>query len=310
MNLAKHYSKSIIKKFDYIPVYLPDTKIRPGAILSFGTGFFGGASDPLGSFDVIGNLINGETFNFPLKVGTYTSNASYNFVSQDEVTVSVVADAKLPNVVNGDIQFNFGKKGAILLYAVKPTESRIEDQLRLIGNLREVSERLKWGNYYIVTSVITCSKALVYQSKEKNGTLIVSASGKNIGIDDDVFANFGANVSFDVKWKTKQAMSIDWAEDVVLFMKLVRFTKKKLKSYEKAMSTTTPYKLDQELITTEVEEENVLYKKVDKEEQPHVQYDVLFDKEPKMYHRHSAERKIFDPYQLVEVDAKKLRKMK
>ncbi len=227
MNLGKHYSKSIINKFDYIPVYLPDTKIRPGAILSFGSDFWG-INDPVGSFDVIGNLINGESFNFPLKVGTYPSKASYNFISQNEVSVSSKVNANVPNVTSGSVQFNFAKEGSILLYAVRPTESRLEDHIQLKKSIAQVVDELDWDDHYIVTSVITCEKALVFQSNDRDGSLVVDVNAPNIGISGTEL-NVDANVSFNVKWKDKQALSVDWADDVVLFMKLARFKKKDIK---------------------------------------------------------------------------------
>lgn len=227
MNLGKHYSKAIINKFDYIPVYLPDTKIRPGAILSFGSDFWG-INDPVGSFDVIGNLINGETFNFPLKVGNYPSKASYNFISQNEVSVSSKVNANVPNITSGSVQFNFAKEGSILLYALRPTESRLEDHIQLKKNLAQVVDDFEWDDHYIVTSVITCEKALVFQSNDRDGSLVVDVNVPAVGVNGTEL-KVDANVTFDVKWKDKQALSVDWADDVVLFMKLARYKKKDIK---------------------------------------------------------------------------------
>ncbi|WP_410220764.1 hypothetical protein [Pedobacter sp.] len=232
MNLGKHYSKSIINKFDYVPVYLPDTKIRPGAILSFGSDFWG-INDPVGSFTVVGNLIGDAMFNFDLTVKDYPSSASYNFVSQNQVTLSSKVNANVPNVTKGTVQFNFAKEGSILLFAVKPTESRIENLIALKNNLLNVVHDFDWDNHYIVTSVYTCDKALVFQSSAKGGELVVDVNVPKIGIQGTEL-NVEANANFEVKWKDKQAFSVDWANDVVLFMKLKRFTKKEiLKNFNK-----------------------------------------------------------------------------
>lgn len=237
MNLGEHYSKSIIRKFDYVPVYLPGTEISPGAILSFGTDFFGSAAKPYGTFHVVGNLIGGKTYNFPLEVKDYPSKASFNFISQNEVQVSAAVKGKVPNVVDGDIEFTFGKEGSILLYAIQPTESRIEDQFELEKHLNQVIDDREWDQFYIVTSVFTCKKALVYQSNDRGGSLIVSASAKDINVTGTGITNVDASASFNVKWKAKEAFgTVDWADDVALFMKLVRFKKKKLTNNKKAQA--------------------------------------------------------------------------
>ena len=132
------------------------------------------------------------------------------------------------------IKFNFGKEGSILLYGVNGKETRIADQFKLESLLQPFSKDRDWNDFYIVTSVIICEKALIYQSNENNGSLYVSASAKNIKIAQDGIDNIDADVSFDVKWKTKQAFSIDWTDNVAVFMKLVQFRRNKIRDFEKA----------------------------------------------------------------------------
>lgn len=236
MNLGEHYSKTVARRFDKLPVYVPDTKIKPGAVLSFGKSIFG-VNKPFGTFQHITDLIDGQVYKFPIQIQPkQSSNTVLNFVSQNEVTVTSSVKANIPNAVEGDIAFQFGKAGSVLLFAVKGTDYWI-DQLQLKMHLKTVADQEKWDEYYIVTEVTVYNRALVYQSMDSNGSLSVSASAKDIAIAGDGITNIGAEASFSVKWKNKQAFSVDWTENVVLFMKLVRFSKGELKVYEKAMIT-------------------------------------------------------------------------
>lgn len=230
-NLGLHYSKSIIRKFDYIPVYIPDTKISPGAIISFGTNIFGKAAKPFGVFHVVSHLMQGLTYHFDLKLDKFSSKTEFNFISENEVDIGTVLEAKLPNVVEGDIEFNFKKAGSVLLFGVQPTEERFRDQFELDRCLESVASDRNWEELYVVTSVITCKKALVYQSNDKDGKLILSANAKKIKIAGSALGNIGAEASFHVKWKSNHAFSIDWADDVVLFMKLKRFKKSSFQKF-------------------------------------------------------------------------------
>ncbi|UUC44177.1 hypothetical protein [Flavobacterium cerinum] len=236
MNLGENYSKTVAKKFDKLPVYVPDTKIKPGAVISFGKDMLGRPNKPFGTFHHITDLVGGKVYDFQItNPPKPSSTAVLNFVSQNEVTVTSALKANVPNAVDGDIAFQFGKAGSVLLYAVKGTDYGI-DQLALKKNLSKVANEEKWEDYYIVTEVTIYERALVYQSIDRNGALAVSASAKNISISGNDITNIGAEATFSVKWKDKQAFSVDWAENVVLFMKLVRFSKGELKVYEKALT--------------------------------------------------------------------------
>lgn len=234
MNLGEKYSKSILRKYDLVPIYYPGTEVSVGDIISYDTNILGNAKKPFGTFQIKGNLINGETYNLGLNTIVDKQSKPYNFVSENEVTVTAAIAGELPNIANGDIKFNFGKEGSILLYGVNGKETRIADQFKLESLLQPFSKDRDWNDFYIVTSVIICEKALIYQSNENNGSLYVSASAKNIKIAQDGIDNIDADVSFDVKWKTKQAFSRDWTDNVAVFMKLVQFRRNKIRDFEKA----------------------------------------------------------------------------
>lgn len=230
-NLGELYSKSIIRKFDYIPVYIPDTKVTPGAIISFGTNLFGKAAKPFGSFQVVSHLMNSPTYQFNLELETHSSDIEFNFVSENEVDVGFATGADFPDVAEGDIDFSFKKQGSILLYGIYPTENRIKDHFELERCMEQIAGDRAWDQFYVVTSVITCKKALVYQSNDKDGKLIVDASAKKLKIATGNLGNIGADVNFKVKWVSKQAFHTDWADNVVLFMKLKHFKKASIRSF-------------------------------------------------------------------------------
>ncbi|UPZ35303.1 hypothetical protein MUB18_14430 [Sphingobacterium sp. PCS056] len=234
MNLGEHYSKSIIRKFDLIPVYYPGTEVEPGDIISYGTTIFDKAKKPFGSFSIIGNITNTTGNGISLEIKVDQNNKSYNFVSENEVTVSAALEAEVPNVIKGDVKFSFGKKGSILLFGVNGKERRIKDLFALEDHLKIVQGERDWNDFYIVTSVITCEKVLAYQSNEDNGSLYVSAFAKNISISGSDIGNVGAAANFSVKWKSKQSFSIDWTENVTLFMKLAHFNGNDLINHNKA----------------------------------------------------------------------------
>lgn len=234
MNLGEYYSKSIIRKFDLVPVYYPGTEVVPGDIISFGTTIFDKAKKPFGSFSIIGNIMESSTYNFPLETKDDQQHKTYNFVSEKEVSVSAAVEAELPTVVNGDLKFTFGKKGSILLYGIGGKETRIKDLFALEDYLKTVAEQRDWNDYYIVTSVIVCAKALIYQSEEDNGSLIVSGLAKNISIGGSEISNIGVEANLSVKWKNKHSFSIDWTDNITVFMKLAQFTGKQVVAFEKA----------------------------------------------------------------------------
>ncbi|QES93597.1 hypothetical protein F0358_13135 [Empedobacter brevis] len=230
MNIANKYSKTIISKYDLIPVYLPGTDVQPGHIIDFGSSIFG-ANKPIGSFSIYDHLSGYHGID--INVVESKTKQTFNLVSSKEVTVSPTISGQFPGVADGDIKFDFASQGSFILFGINGVESRIDNLFSLRDKLRDIADKEDWSKYYIVTSVTICKKALIYAAQEKGGTLIISANTKDMGILGDQLTGVSADISIDVKWKNKAAFSTDWEDDIAVLMKLARFKKGEIKVYDK-----------------------------------------------------------------------------
>lgn len=230
MNIANKYSKALINKYDLIPVYLPGTDVKPGHIIDFGSSFFG-VNKPIGSFSIHGHLSGYHGID--INVVESKTKQTFNLVSSKEVSVSPAISGQFPGVAEGDIKFDFTSQGSFVLFGIDGVESRIDDLFSVRDRLRNSTNEEEWDKYYIVTSVTVCKKALVYAAQEKEGTLIISANTKDLGILGDQLTGISADSSISIKWKNKAAFSTDWEDDVVVLMKLAQFKKGEFKSYDK-----------------------------------------------------------------------------
>lgn len=237
MSIANKYSKAIINKYDLIPVYTPGTDVKPGDIIDFGSSIFG-TNKPIGSFSIHGNLSGYHGID--INVTESETKQTLNLVSSKEVTVSPAVSGQFPGVAEGDIKFDFTSKGSFILFGIDGIETRIENLFSLRDKLRQVADKEDWSKYYIVTSVTVFRKALIYAAEEKGGELVISASTENLGIIGDELTGIGADVSIDVKWKSKAAFSNDWDKDIAVLMKLAQFKKGEVKVYNKMFDPKVP----------------------------------------------------------------------
>ena len=231
MSVAKKYSKAIIKKFDMIPVYYPGEEIKPGDILDFGASLFRKAAKPIGTFTNHGNLARTHSVDFEVTESKYPK--TINLISSKEVSVKPAIKATFPGVAEGDIQFDFSSEGSFLLFGVDAVESKIDNLISLRDQLKSLQISEDWDRYYIVTSVTVCKKALVYEEKEKGGTLIISANTDALSVVSESLSGLNAYVSIDVKWKSKAAFSNDWDDNVTVLMKLAQFKRESIRPYDK-----------------------------------------------------------------------------
>jgi len=231
MSVAKKYSKSIIKKFDMIPVYYPGEEIKPGDILDFGSSLFRKAAKPIGTFTNHGNLARTHSVDFEVTESKYPK--TINLISSKEVSVKPAIKAVFPGVAEGDIQFDFTSEGSFLLFGIDAIESKIDNLISFRDQLKSLHISEDWDRYYIVTSVTVCKKALVYAAQEKGGTLIISANTDALSIVNESLSGLNADVSIDVKWKSKAAFSNDWDDNVTVLMKLAQFKRESIRPYDK-----------------------------------------------------------------------------
>lgn len=245
MNIAKKYSKEIIKKFSLIPVFLPGKHINPGDIIDFGTNMFGKAKRPIGSFTVLGNLSDYHGINLALTKNPFPQDI--NLVTSKEVSTSIALAGKISGVVDGDIIFDFANEGSFLLRGIEGINTRINNLFALRDQLLEIEDNENWSKYYIVTSVTICKKALVFGAQEKGATLVISADSEKINILQNEVVGIDANVNLKVKWRNKTAFSKDWEDNVTVFMELAQFKNKEIETVQKKVGQNVTHLIIEEV---------------------------------------------------------------
>lgn len=63
--------------------------------------------------------------------------------------------------------------------------------------------------------------------------MIISANTDALSIVNESLSGLNADVSIDVKWKSKAAFSNDWDDNVTVLMKLAQFKRESIRPYDK-----------------------------------------------------------------------------
>lgn len=223
MDIAKKYVKTISKRFQKLPVYLPGSCIRVGDILSFGSDKCGRPNksfgEPIGGF---GNIISDSDFGREISVIPGKNERFYSYVSKNEVELQVGENGHLSHLTEGEFKFSFLKEGATIIIAKNIKSLKIENLNQLRNKVIEHHEKLNWKNYYIVYELETAGSALISQSNSAEGELILSANLKEFLIQEENILGIDAGIEFQVKWSKDQSFIIPGGENKPIFMKLLK----------------------------------------------------------------------------------------
>jgi hypothetical protein len=163
MGVSEQYSKEIRKNLSYFPSWEPGDQVAPGDV---------------------GELIQGVfhrqttlTRLFPELTVTVKRDAKPNvvmFQSDNAVSVRLQGGASVPGAVNGSVELDFSRAGAVVFHAVNCTR-------RYIDNLHETREfivqkrkqdRQAWPSGYVLVSHV--------EEAERFAVLVSGAAGRSV----------------------------------------------------------------------------------------------------------------------------------
>lgn len=218
MSLAITYCKEIIRELKQIPVYIPGREVNIGDVIMFTKN----KRKPIGDFT---RYVNLKDLDIDIETTKDKSPDPITFSSRRSVSFDFSANADAGGAGKGSLQVKFSKEGSTYLTGANIVMEEATNLLKLKEDLMAHRDKLDWIDYFIVVGVTRAEKALIMQS---------SSNSAELGLEGDVKALTPGNPSgldtglkFAVNKSKDAAFLKDWADDVAIFFRVVKYKAKR-----------------------------------------------------------------------------------